>query len=276
MAAAGTPAWRLEGRTALVTGGTQGIGLACASELAGLGCHVLICARTPADVERVVGELRAKGGGAVDGVVADVSNTAGVEKAVAEARRLFGGELDILFANAGTNVRKPTVDFDESDWDRVMNLNLKGTFVLCQRCHPLLAKSKRGASVVFNSSVCGVVAVRSGTIYAATKGAINQLTKNLACEWAKDGIRVNAVAPWYTATPLANQVLQDKAFRDSVLSRTPMRRVGEPGEVATAMVFFALPAASYVTGQVLSVDGGFTVNGFYPPELEPREPRARL
>ncbi|CAI7771995.1 unnamed protein product [Closterium sp. NIES-54] len=102
------------------------------------------------------------------------------------------------------------------------------------------------------------------TLYGATKAAMNQLTKNLACEWAKDGIRVNAVAPWYMATDLANQVLKDEAFSADVISRTPMRRVGEPQEAAAAVAFMCMRAASYVSGQVLAVDGAFTVNGFYP------------
>mmetsp|Transcript_19522 Transcript_19522/g.30997 ORF Transcript_19522/g.30997 Transcript_19522/m.30997 type:complete len:110 (+) Transcript_19522:642-971(+) len=103
----------------------------------------------------------------------------------------------------------------------------------------------------------------SGSVYSATKAAMNQFTKNLACEWGRDGIRVNCIAPWYTKTPLANQVLKDKVFEQNVIARTPMGRVGEPEEVANAVAFLALPAASYITGQTLAVDGGYSVLGFY-------------
>ncbi|VAH89238.1 unnamed protein product [Triticum turgidum subsp. durum] len=130
-----------------------------------------------------------------------------------------------------------------------MATNLESAYHLCQLAHPLLKASGLG-SIVFISSVCGLVAVFSGTLYAMTKGAINQLTKNLACEWAKDGIRTNSVAPWYITT--------------SLVSRTPLGRVGEPGEVSSLVAFLCMPGSTYITGQTISVDGGMSVNGFYP------------
>ncbi|KAJ9529086.1 hypothetical protein QJQ45_007786 [Haematococcus lacustris] len=129
--------------------------------------------------------------------------------------------------------------------------------------HPLL-KASGQAVVLFNSSVAGgPTAMRSGTIYAMTKAALNQLTKNLACEWAAEGIRVNSVAPWYTATELAMQVLQDEDFRRQVISRTPLARVGQPEEVAATFAFLASPAAAFITGQTLAVDGGYSVKGLF-------------
>lgn len=141
----------------------------------------------------------------VHGCVADVSDSASRSALVAACSAAFGGSLDVLVNNVGTNVRKATVDYSEEDYRKVMSTNLDSAFAMCQLCHPLL-KAAGGASVIFNSSVAGgPTAMRSGAVYAMTKAAINQLTKNLSVEWAKDGIRVNTVAPWYTATPLAMQ-----------------------------------------------------------------------
>ena len=129
---------------------------------------------------------------------------------------------------------------------------------MCQQLKPLLTPQ---ASIVFNSSVAGVVAISSGSIYAATKSALVQLARSLACEWGREGVRVNGVAPWYTDTPLAAPVLADPARLGIILARTPLGRVASAEEVAAAIVFLCLPAASYITGQTLVVDGGFSVNG---------------
>ncbi|CAN6301419.1 unnamed protein product [Urochloa humidicola] len=144
-----------------------------------------------------------------------------------------------------------------------MATNLESAYHLCQIAHPLL-KSSGSGSIVFISSVCGVVAVFSGTIYAMTKGAINQLTKNLACEWARDNIRANSVGPWYITTSLTEKLLENKAFEEQVVSRTPLGRVGEPGEISALVAFLCMPGSTYITGQTISVDGGMSVNGFYP------------
>ncbi|KAJ0021369.1 hypothetical protein Pint_32725 [Pistacia integerrima] len=136
-----------------------------------------------------------------------------------------------------------------------MTTNLESAYNLSQLAHPLL-KAAGSASIILMSSVCGVVSVNVGSIYAVTKGAMNQLAKNLACEWAKDNIRINSVAPWFVRTPLTEM---------EVKCRTPMRRIGEPKEVSSLVAFLCLPAASYITVQTICVDGGFTVNGFFFP-----------
>ena len=256
--------WGLDGRAALVTGGSKGLGRAAVEELCALGCRVFTCSRKKDELDACLAAWRREGFD-VAGAVCDVADPEQRKTLAEECGRWCGGTLDILVNNVGTNVRKKTVEYEPTEVAHILQTNFVSAYNLSQLCHPLLRKSGN-ASVVFNSSVAGVVAIRSGTPYAATKAALNQLTRNLACEWAKDGIRVNAVAPWYIATPLAQQVLADPKFKSAVVSRTPLGRVGEPEEVGGPIAFLCLPVASYITGQVLCIDGGFTVNSFYTAE----------
>ena len=159
------------------------------------------------------------------------------------------------------NIRKKTTDYSAEEYNKILRTNLDSTFHSCQLAYPLLRKSER-ASIINISSVAGITHVRTGPPYAMTKAAINQLTKNLAVEWGMEGIRVNAITPWYIRTPLAEQVLKDKKYLQEVLNHTPMGRIGETEEVANLAAFLAMPASSYITGQIISVDGGFSVLGF--------------
>jgi Tropinone reductase 1 len=235
--------------------------------LASHGARVHTCARTEADVDACVAEWRARGLD-VTGSACDVSSRASRADLHARASDLFRGKVDILVSNVGFNTRKPTVDFTPEEYRALMDVNLESSFALCQLFHPLLVKSRDGC-VLFNSSVASLVSMQSGVVYAMTKAAMNMLTKYLACEWAKDGIRVNAVAPWYINTPLAKQVLADPAYAKAVIDATPAGRVGEPEEVGAVSAFLCSRAASYVTGQVLAIDGGFSVNGWKPPTKKP-------
>ncbi|RWR76372.1 senescence-associated protein 13-like protein [Cinnamomum micranthum f. kanehirae] len=256
--------WSLQGMTALVTGGTKGIGRAVVEDLMGFGATVHTCARNGTELNQRLQEWRDLGYH-VTGSVCDVFVRAAREKLMEEVASLFHGKLNILVSTVGTALHKPTVDFTAEEYSHVMATNFESTFHLTQLAHPLLKASGQG-SIVLLSSVASIVAIANGTLYAASKGALNQFTRNLACEWAKDNIRTNCVAPWIIKTemPAVKRVLEMESVVKAMLARTPLGRCGDPEEVSSMITFLCLPAASYITGQVIGIDGGFSVNGFYP------------
>lgn len=253
--------WRLEGQTALVTGASVGIGRAIAAELLGLGAEVLIVARDEAQLAATAGELAEEfGSEAVRHFAADVGD-AEQRREIFDWIEDLGDGLQILVNNAGTNQRKPSMDYAEEEWREIFETNLFAAFELSRFAFPMLSQHA-SSSIVNVGSVSGLTHVRTGAPYGMSKSALHQMTKNLACEWAEDGVRVNAVAPWYIRTRRTSDALSQPEYFDEVIARTPMRRIGEPEEVAAAVAFLCLPAASYVTGECIAVDGGFLRYGF--------------
>ena len=245
--------WSLSGQRALVTGGTKGIGEAIVRQFLDLGASVFIVARDNELLQQQLTDYRQQGHD-VAGIAADVSQPGAATTIMAALNQTWDA-LDILVNNAGTNIRKPTVDYSPADYDHVVNTNMRSAYELTQAAYPLLKASGMGR-IVMVSSVSGLAHTSSGSLYGMTKAAMLQLTRNLAVEWATDGIRVNAVAPWYINTPLATPVLTNPEKLAGILKRTPMNRVGEPEEVASVVSFLCMPASGYVTGQTVSVDGG--------------------
>jgi tropinone reductase I len=245
--------WSLRGKFAVVTGGSEGIGRAIAEELLRLGARALIIARDEERLRARVEAWRALGL-AAEGLAADVSSPS-APQAILERVGQLGGALDILVNNAGTNLRRRT-----EEYEKLFRLNLDSAFGLCRAAYPLLRRAV-APSVVNISSVAALTSVGTGAPYAMSKAALVHLTKYLAVEWAPEGIRVNAVAPWYIRTPLVAPVLADEARLALILSRTPLGRIGEPGEVAALVAFLCMPGAAYITGQCIAVDGGFLAKG---------------
>lgn len=251
----------LSGRSALVVGAASGIGEASAHALAAFGARV-VCADVDRDGAARTARVIVEGGGMAEALGLDVRDAAGISTA-----RALVGVPDVLVVTPSVNVRRPLLEMADDDFDRIVELNLKGTFRMLRAFGGGMAERGRGSIVVF-SSVRGQVVEPGQSVYAATKAGIVQLARTLAAELGEHGVRVNAVAPGVVETPLTRQIKDDPAWYRAYADKGALRRWARPSEIAGAVVFLASDAASFVTGACLFVDGGWTaVDGRFTPPL---------
>jgi NAD(P)-dependent dehydrogenase (short-subunit alcohol dehydrogenase family) len=245
----------LQGKVAVVTGSTRGIGRAIVEGLAGAGAAVTVNGRNAEATQTAAAEIAGSGGKTL-AVAADVSIAEDVDRLVKLTIDTFG-RLDILVNNAGISpYYKPAEAVTEAEWDNIMRVNLKGVFLCCQAAGRLMIPQKSGC-IINVSSIGGQVALPKLFAYTAAKGAVNQLTRALAVEWASHGIRVNAIAPAYVETDLTKGLQRNPKLRDELIRQVPLGRLGAPEEVVGAAVFLASAASSYITGHMLNIDGGW-------------------
>ncbi len=249
------PSFRLDGRVALVTGSSRGIGRGLVDALAAAGATVAVTARNGAEAVAIAGEVEAQGG-AAHGWALDVSDLSAIDDVFDSVASRLGG-IDVLVANAGLGDNHPATEVTEADWDRMMDVNLKGLFFTMQAAGRRMLDRGQGR-VIAISSQAGEVGIVHHAVYAASKGGVNQLVRVLALEWGKRGVTVNAVAPTFIYTPGTAERLDEPEYRASVEARIPIGRVGTIADVAGAVVYLASEAGAMVNGSVLSVDGGWT------------------
>jgi NAD(P)-dependent dehydrogenase (short-subunit alcohol dehydrogenase family) len=253
------PNFQLKDRVAIVTGAGRGIGQALALGLAEAGADVAILARTESNLDETAALIEKTGRKALS-IPMDITKRDDVARAVQQTKEVFG-KIDILVNNAGMNIRSKALDVTDEEWHTIMETNLHGAFMMAQETGKVMKEQNRG-KIINISSVGGGIALRTGVVYASTKAALIQMTKNLAIEWAQYGINVNAIGPWYFRTPLTEKLLTDEAYLNDILSVTPIKRVGELEDLVGPVVFLSGDGANYITGQTLFVDGGMTIYGF--------------
>lgn len=248
----------LNGKVAVVIGGTSGIGRAIAHGFARSGADVVPTSRRAAQVEAAAREIEELGARSLR-VTSDVADRTSLDRVLSETISAFG-KVDILVNSAGRTKRAPTIDFPEDDWTAIIDTNLTGTLRACQVFGKHMLERESG-SIINIASLSTFVALHEVAAYSASKAAVGSLTKSLAVEWSSRGVRVNAIAPGVFRTALNTKLLDETERGREFLMRTPMRRFGNVEELAGAAIFLASDAASFVTGEILVVDGGFLASG---------------
>ena len=249
-----TPSFRLDGKRALVTGGGRGIGLAAASALAAAGAQVTLAARIKSEIEQAAAAIRGRGETA-DALVLDVTDVEAVRKAVAQAE-----PFQVLVNNAGMNRPAYLADVKIEDFDAIFALNVRAAFFMAQAVALRLIEAKLPGSIINISSQMGHVGAARRTVYCASKHAMEGFTKAMAIELAPHNIRVNSLGPTFLETPMTRPFFENKAFRDEVLSKIKLGRLGQLDEITGAIVFLASDASSLMTGSALVLDGGWTAD----------------
>jgi NAD(P)-dependent dehydrogenase (short-subunit alcohol dehydrogenase family) len=245
----------LKDKTAVVCGGSRGIGKGLATALASAGADVVIASRSESVLNKVAEEIRTKTGSSALPVVFDVTKQEDINNLVAKTIEEYG-KIDILVNATGMNIRKPVEEFTEQDWETLMGVQLKGVFFTCQAVGKEMIKRKKG-KIINIASLTSVIAIQNICIYGMAKGAIVQMTKGMAIEWAKYNINVNAIGPGYFKTEMTKAMFEDEEKLKWIMSKTPLGRTGVPEDLAGTVIFLASDASDYITGQTVFVDGGW-------------------
>ncbi len=253
----------LKGEVALVTGAGGGIGRELAFSLANAGASVAIHSRSIERLEPIKKEIEQAGGNVI-ALIADFSSLEEARSLVSKTESAFG-RLDILINCAATNIREPIDAVSEEHWDLIMAVNLKSLYFISQEAHKVMKKQKKG-KIINIGSINSLFALGGVSVYGASKGAVAQLTKVMAVEWAKDNIQVNCVIPGFVNTPLSKPIWSDNYKAEWLRSRIPLRRPAEPAEIVGAVLLLASEASSYITGTTIVVDGGFEAGGWWEPD----------
>ncbi len=248
----------LKGKVAIVTGGNQGLGLGIAKALAAAGARIVIANRREAEGKIAEQEIR-DGGGECFSVSADVSNKAQVQRMINKSLEYFQ-DINILVNAAGVNIRKPALEFEEAEWDKIIDINLKGTFLCCQEAGKIMVQHRKG-KIINISSTGALVGLELRGPYCASKGGVSQLTKVLALEWAPYNVNVNAIAPGPILTPLTRELLREGTEQyEKHIRKVALGRLGKPDDLGGIAVFLASSSSDFVTGQTIFVDGGYTIS----------------